>query len=427
MKKKSIILMLCVVAGLYACTSADEVANTKAPPASVKEPVAEMPLTPREDIVLTRGEQAVVTANHVFAFDLLRRVSGDEPESNLLISPLSLSLAMAMLNNGADGATQAEIQQALGGGDLTHEDINGYFRKIVTAMQELDPSVSFESANSIWAAEWFPILETFIEINRTCFDAEARNFSDVAAGIKQINDWCNEKTHGMIPKVLDDGDEGVVYLLNALYFKGPWTLPFDESLTKDAPFAHQNGATSPVPMMRFEGPVQLMYGRTETFELLELPYGNEAFGMTLLLPAEGVSAASVVEGLDAAAWDAALSGMHAAKVEVRLPRFKTDYTRVLNEDLKALGIKSMFEDADFSLLTPEPLTVSIVLQKTAIELKEEGTEAAAVTLIIMVGALLGGGGGPAVIPVVEFNRPFIYFIKEKSTGSIVFSGIIQNL
>jgi serpin B len=220
-----------------------------------------------------------------------------------------------------------------------------------------------------------------------------------------------------------DGGGGVVYLLNALYFKGPWTLPFDESLTKDAPFAHRNGATSPVPMMRFEEPVLLMYGRTETYELLELPYGNEAFGMTLLLPAEGVSAASVVEGLDAAAWDAALSRMYAAKVEVRLPRFKTNYTRVLNEDLKALGIKSMFEDADFSLLSPAPLAVSTVLQKTAIELKEEGTEAAAVTVVIMVGS----SGGPEVIPVVEFNRPFIYFIKEKSTGSIVFSGIIQNL
>jgi serpin B len=308
---------------------------------------------------------------------------------------------------------------------VTREDVNSYFRKIVTAMQELDPTVSFESANSIWAHDNFPILAAFKEMNQTYFDAEARNFSDVTAAIGQINEWCSEKTHGLVPKLLEEGDVAVVYLLNALYFKGYWTISFDKSLTKDVAFANRNGTKPLVPVMSFKKSTALSYLKNETFELVELPYGNEAFGMTLLLPAEGVSAASVIEGLDAQAWEEALSGTHVQEVMIHLPRFEADYTRELSKDLKALGLTSMFkEDAEFPLISPNPLLVSFVKQRATIEVNEAGTEAAAATV---VGMDFGASGIPTVIPVLEFNRPFIYFIKEKSTGSILFSGIIRNL
>jgi serpin B len=426
MKLKLIVLLM--VAGLTACNSEAPLNGaggaTEVPIEPDPTPV-ETALKPREDILLTRAEEAVVTGNNVFAFNLLLQVAGETPDDNLLLSPLSLSLALAMLNNGANGLTQEEIQTALGYGDVTRDEVNGYFRKITDALQELDTYVRFESANSIWIAEGLPVLDAFKEVNRTYFDADVLDFDlfDPAGTVKRINDWCSEKTQGLIPELLDSPDEAVVmYLLNALYFKGNWTFPFDESLTEKAPFYNLNGATASLPTMQQTATLQ--YAGTETFELVELPYGNAAFDMTLLLPAADVSVDAILEKLDAEAWDNALSKLRQASVDIRLPRFKVEYSRKLNEDLKTLGMTSMFgESADFSLISPIDLFVSKVLQKTALEVNEEGAEGAAATVIEMKEML----AEPIQPHVMAFNRPFIYFIKEKSTGSIVFAGIIQNL
>ncbi|MDR2765225.1 MAG: serpin family protein [Tannerella sp.] len=426
MKSKMIVLMMVAGAFWVACNSGeapltDRTTEVPAEP----EPTPAATLKPREDIVLTRAEEAVVAGNNAFAFNLLRQVAGETQADNLLVSPLSLSLALAMLNNGANGQTQEEIQTALGYGDVTREEANGYFRKITDAMQELDTCVRFESANSIWIAKDFPVLDAFKEVNQTYFDADVLDFdlSDPAGTVKRINDWCSEKTHGLIPQLLDAGGEAVMYLVNALYFKGSWTSPFDKSKTKEAPFHNLNGSTANLPTMQ---QIELLkYARTETFELVELPYGNEAFDMTLLLPATDVSAASVLETLDATAWNDVLEKRSWWEIDIRLPRFKVEYKRTLNKDLMTLGMTSMFGDADFSLISPFPLFVSKVLQKTALEVNEEGAEGAAATVIGMIGADLGVE--PVPPPVVAFNRPFIYFIKEKSTGSILFAGIITNL
>jgi serpin B len=428
MKWKNVFLMLCVMMMFCACQSVDdnsppeevEPPQTAVEEEPVEEEEAELILLPREEIVLTSGEQAIAAGNNAFAFDLLRRVSGEEPDNNLMISPLSLSLALAMLNNGAAGTTQEEIQRALGAGDLTREELNGYFRKVVAAMRVLDPEVTFESANAIWAHEAFPVLDAFKKTNRTYFDAEAHNFIDRDAVTGQINDWCSEKTHGMIPILMEGRAIADAYLLNALYFKGRWTTSFDTLLTKEAVFANHNGAKAKASMMRFAEAIPLPYQRCETFRAVELPYGNGTFGMVLLLPAEGVSVVSVIEKLDVPAWEDCLSRMQEQHVWIFLPRFKADYTRSLNEDLKALGMTSMFGNADLSLLSPVPASVSSVLQKTAIDVKESGTEAAAVTAISIVGQSPN-------YPWLEFNRPFIYFIREKTTGVIAFSGIVRNL
>jgi serpin B len=383
-------------------------------------------LKPREDVLLSKAEKEVVAGNSVFAFNLLRQVAGETRNENVMLSPLSLSLALAMLNNGAGGTTQEEIQTALGYGKITRDEANGYFRKITDAMQELDTYVQFESANSIWIADGFPVLDGFKEVNRTYFDADVRGFdlSDPAGTGKRINGWCSEKTHGLIPDILNPTDDCIMYLLNALYFKGDWTFPFDRSQTAKAPFYNPNGSTATLPTMRQTA--RLKYVATETFELVELPYGNSAFDMTLLLPAKNGSVASVLETLDADAWNSALSTPRQELVDIRLPRFKLEYERELIPDLKALGMTAMFNDAlaDFSLISPVPLFVSLVKQKTALEVNEEGAEGAAATA---VGMNMTSVGEPSQPYVLAFNRPFICFIKEKSTGSIIFAGIIQNL
>ncbi|MDR2042621.1 MAG: serpin family protein, partial [Tannerella sp.] len=291
--------------------------------------------------------------------------------------------------------------------------------------QELDTYVRFESANSIWIAEELPVLDAFKEVNQTYFDADVLDFDpdDLAGTVKRINEWCSEKTQGLIPELLDKTDESVMYLLNALYFKGSWSLPFDKSQTGEAPFSNLNGSTATLPTM--QQTVPLKYAKTEMFELVELPYGNAAFGMALLLPATGVSVASLVEELDTAAWNNALSKLSQTSIDIRLPRFKVEYGRTLNEDLKTLGMTSMFsEKADFSLISPSLLSVSKVKQKTALEVNEEGAEGAAAT-VIEIDVIMPSE--PVQPYVLAFDRPFVYFIKEKSTGSIVFAGIIQNL
>ncbi|MDR3267883.1 MAG: serpin family protein [Tannerella sp.] len=427
--KKVFLGMICVLCGLYACksdelTSKDDMEQTVVPPPK-EEATEKAPLIPREDIILTQGEQAVLEGNNAFAFELLKDVfRNEEEEANIFLSPLSATLALAMLNNGAAGETQTQIQTALGYGEQTRDDVNGYFQKMVQAMQKLDASVSFESANALWIADNLPVFPSFKEVNQTYFEAEARNvdFTDPATkGV--INEWIAEKTHDLIPEFLDGLDPYTrMFLVNALYFKGDWTLHFDPENTKDAPFHNANGAATDVKMMDFAEEVDLNYRSKETFELVELPYGNEAFGMLLLLPREDASLASIVEDLE----EADLSGLHLQRLKLRLPRFKIEYTKTLNEDLMALGMTSMFSDyADFSQISSEGLMVSSVLQKTFIEVNEEGTEAAGVTGIVMT--TLAEPALKPVIPVLEFNRPFIYFIKEQSTGSVFFAGVIRNL
>ncbi|MDR3260269.1 MAG: serpin family protein [Tannerella sp.] len=426
--KKVVLCMICVSIGLYACQSEG---------LAIKEDLPEQPsptddvasAKPREDILLTKAEEAVLHGNNVFAFNLLKEVFENEgKESNIFISPLSATLALAMLNNGAVGVTQEQIQTALGYGGQTREDVNSYFRKMVNAMHELDEYVRFESANSIWISNLFPVLSPFKEVNQTYFEAEVRNvdYSDPAT-LGLINGWIAEKTHDLIPDFFSRLDPDTrMALINALYFKGSWTRPFDSENTKDAPFYNANGATQNVAMMDFGKEVRLNYLQEDAFELVELPYGNEAFCMTLLLPRKDVSLASIIENLNAAAWDDCLSKLHLNTVIVRLPRFKIEYTRPLNDDLKALGMTSMFMfgNADFSLISNESSVVSSVSQKTFIEVNEEGTEAAAVTGIIVGTAF---PDLPVQPPVLEFNRPFVYFIKEKSTGSVFFAGVMRNL
>lgn len=418
--------MMVVAILLVACNSGETLLTGETVPVTeVEEPEPAGEMKPREDIVLTAAEKTVVAKNSVFALNLFRQVADEAQDDNLLVSPLSLSLALAMLNNGANGVTQEEIQTVLGYGDVTREEANGYFRKIIDALQELDTYVRFESANSIWIPDENFLLKAFQETNQTYFDAEALTFNplDPEGAVKQINEWCSEKTNGLIPNLLSGEEMAMMYLLNALYFKGSWMFPFDEALTDEAPFYNRNGSTANLPTMQLTASLQ--YAKEETFELVELPYGNAAFDMTLLLPAENASVTSILEELDAVAWDNALAKLHWETIDIRLPRFKVEYSRSLIEDLKALGMTTVFSDADFSLISPTPLVISFVKQKNFLEVNEEGAEGTAATAIGM--EVLLYDDGPEFQPqVVAFNRPFIYFIKEKSTGSIIFFGIIQN-
>lgn len=381
----------------------------------------------REDIKLTSAEEAMAEGNNTFAFALLKNIAGAEKAGDhVFVSPLSAGLAFGMLGNGAAGATFDEIRQAFGFADeISNEDINDYYCKMLTEMKAADPYVTLESANSVWIRNGFPVLDAFVEVNRTKYDAEVRNenFSDPAT-LGLINAWCADKTHGKIDRILDGiSDDAIMYLLNALYFKGIWSRTFDKGQTSDAGFTNEDGTVSSVPMMHQTLP--LNYLKRPLFEMAEAPYGNGAFSMVFLLPAKGATAASVVEGLDASVWNDCLSQLRQHELNLSLPRMSLKYDIKLNDVLQAMGVKSMFDPAkaDFSRINPEhPLYVSLVKQKTTLDINEEGSEASAVTVVGMMYA--SSVGAPATMVL---NRPFLFFIKEKSTGVILFAGYVKKL
>jgi serpin B len=435
MKTKILVLMMVAGACLASCSSEAPTDGTNGLPdlpADTPEKPLEPgePAKPRQDIALTPAEQAIAAGNNAFAFDLLRTAIASDGEDgankNRLLSPLSLTLALTMLDNGAGGVTHDEIRSALGFGDASRDDVNGYFRKMVDALAGADNRVTFESANSLWIADRLTVYDAFKAVNREAFDAETFAFdsNDPADAMKRINKWCAAKTHDLIPRLLDKPYRDIVmYLVNALYFKAGWTHRFDRVRTARSAFHNLDGSTSGPQTMRQT--TNLNYLATDAFEMVELPYGNESFALALLLPAKNTTAATVIDALDAETWNDCLARLRRTPVDIRLPRFKVEYARPLNDDLKALGMTTMFGPAaDFPLISPQPLAVSLVLQKTFITVDEEGSEAAAATVIGMVES----AGEPLPQPVVlAFDRPFVYFIKEKSTGSIIFAGAIENL
>jgi serpin B len=418
------LFLLSALLGLFACQNDPETIKPDPIPVPLPDPVP----VERKNIELTEAEWQLVQKNNLFAFDLLRTVSKNEKkENNILISPLSATLALAMLNNGAGGLTHEEIQSVLGYGDITCDEMNGYFQKMLEAMQKIDPLTTFKSANSIWIEQQFPVLAPFIEVNKGYYAAEIRNedFADPAT-VGLINNWCSDNTEGKIPEIIKNIPPAtVMYLINALYFNATWTVPFDKAQTKDEPFYNLNGNTPSIPTMNNE--LHIYCSRGDDFTLAELRYGNEAFSMVFLLPDEGVSLSSVVEKLDAQTWSSSISQMTLRKIPIKIPRFKIEYKRELNDDLKEIGMQSMFTNADFSLINPtNGLSVSMVLQKTFAEINEEGSEAAAISV---VGMVTSPGFDPPQVEINEFyvNRPFLYFIKEHSTGTIFFTGEMRNM
>ncbi|MDR0538546.1 MAG: serpin family protein [Tannerellaceae bacterium] len=372
-------------------------------------------------------EEEIIQRNNIFAFNLLREVEADDMDKNILLSPFSASLAIGMLNNGAVGKTQTEIQQALGYANISIDELNSLYCKTDSLMTTGDKSVAFETANSIWADIHLPLLPLFKETNSTFFNAEVRNVDmQVPKTADTINQWCAGKTHDRIKKIVEENDirNAAMLLTNALYFKGAWTYRFDEGKTQNKSFHNADRSFSVVPMMQME--LTCSYAEKDNYQAVEIPYGNGTFSMLIVLPDEGVEISSLVRNMNAESWKDLQAELHSAAVNLNMPRFKVEYQRKMNDDLQALGMKAMFSDmtADFSKISSTALSVSLVLQKTFIEVNEEGTEAAAVTSVSMAFSAVNV---PETLRDFIINRPFIYFIKEKKSGIIFFAGAVKML
>jgi serpin B len=313
------------------------------------------------------------------------------------------------------------MAEVLGMADFTEKEINEYYQKMSKALLHIDPLTEIAIANSIWYRDGFPVKQPFIDINKKHFDAEVKSldFSKPDAA-KIINQWCATQTKNRIKEIIKDPipDDLVMYLINALYFKSKWESQFDKANTKQDDFTKANKSTIKVNMM--EQRVSFPYYADEYLQCVELPYGNGAFSMVAMLPADNMNLDQLIGYLDETTWSGILNNLRNRDVMLKLPRFKIECEMELNEPVKNAGMQLIFDKdlAEFANISEIPLFVSIIKQKTFVEVNEEGTEAAAVTVLEMVATSVG----PST-PVQFFaNRPFLYLIKEKSTGAILFIG-----
>lgn len=378
--------------------------------------------TPRHDIPLSTKSNELNAQVQKFSFDLYREVAKAEKEENFCLSPLSASLCLGMIMNGADGNTYAEMQKTLGFEGFTNQQINEYVQMMQTELPKLDGRTIFTNANSLWVKNGYTLLPEFIQTNKTYYDAEVCNEPFDNSTLEKINSWCNKKTNGLIPDIIDEIPGSVIsYLINAIYFKGVWTNEFKKSDTRDKPFYMANGQTIKVPTM-----TQTQSNKSfadEEVMAVELPYGNEAFSMFLFMPAnpDKKNIDDLIAGLDQQTWQRWNEQLHTETTTIYLPRFLVKTEKDLIETLNSLGIHAAFDPsmADFTKMSiTNDLYIGLLKQKTYIELNESGTEAAAVT----IGGMMESSA-PSDDPLeIRFDHPFGYVLKEKSTGAILFAG-----
>jgi serine protease inhibitor len=386
-------------------------------PGSGAQPLDRLPRS------LSVQEQQLIQASNSFAFDILRETMLDQPADNVFLSPLSASLALGMTLNGARGPTQDEMRAVLGYGDASMPAVNEAYRSLMDLLLTLDGSVDMRIANSIWSLEGFPFHQSFYDTVRDYFDASATSLDfSLPTASGTINGWVREKTGGRIESIVPDPIPPLVvmYLINAIYFKADWTHAFDRSATRDGTFTRADGVQRNVKMMNRTGRA-LHYFEPGGVAVVELPYSRGAYAMTLLLPPAGADVDAFVAGLGQEQWDGWLGAMQESELSLGLPRFRLEYETTMNKPLIELGMGRAFGElpgTDFTGLSPlgHGLFISRVLQKTFVDVNEEGTEAAAATAVE-----ISRVSGP---PHVAFDRPFVMAIRERLTGTILFLGRI---
>ncbi|SHJ49279.1 serpin B [Tangfeifania diversioriginum] len=383
---------------------------------------------PPENNIIDLDEKSakLIEADNEFGLEMFQKVREDNDDENIMISPLSISVALAMAYKGADGDTKTEMEKAMKLNGLTTDEINTSYKMLISALQSLDEDVFFEIANAIFYADIMEVKPGFLDVNKTVYEAEIERLDFSSPGaVNTINDWVTEKTNDKITKIielLDPLDRMV--LLNAIYFNGIWTNEFDEEGTHELDFNKPDGTTIKVPMMnKLEN---LDYTANSLFKAIKMPYGNGQYNMVIFLPETGKNSQNVIDELSAASWKKWMDEFEKTdRVDITMPRFKFEFEAGLNDLLKKMGMQKAFipEVADFSKISDVELYISAVKHKSFIDVNETGTEAAAVTSITFTTTSIGNE--PQKVPFFV-NKPFVFAITENNTDAILFIGEVQN-
>lgn len=424
---KPIVSILLALALLTGCDGGGQPAQPSASPsAAPAEPVA---VTAQGTVELAPGQRTAQAerAYAGFALDLLRasRVEGE----NTLLSPLSVTLALGMTSAGAGGDTAEQFAALYDGMD--EGALSGYCLALMEDYAQLGGSTQTNLVNSLWCDPDLTLKDPFILTCRNYFDA-ALFYADLQSQdtVGAVNDWVKEATRGMIPDVVDRfDDQAVLALVNAVYLKNQFAQPFKAPTHAWTMDFHNADGTVSQPQGMSNGEREERYLSHEKGKGVVLPYDDGRLGLLLMLPDEGVSLTDYLAGWDGDTVKTLLDGQETGQVVLTVPKFKTQWSAGLEDALKALGLADAFDPAkaDFTPMgTSEngPLYIGSVIHKTAFELNEKGTEAAAVTAVIM--------DAEAAMPlddliVLRFDRPFVYGVVDLETGAPLFLGTLENL
>ena len=421
MKKNLILFSALTLSGaMVSCASSDDIDLGEA------KQVVNM-LSESEPIQLTQEQQVFANDNNGFTLNFLKTVNeADKSGKSFIYSPLSITYVLGMVNDAAIGQTEQELEQVLGFHQGGIQAVNDYCKKLIDGLPKVDNKVTLNIANALFVNKNRATLKAqYQQDMKQYYDAQAENLDfNSPSTLSTINGWCNDHTNGMIPNILDEIDPATVtYLLNAIYFKADWASKFDQKNTKEETFTTENGKTK-LPLMHQK--VLIKYLKNDIYAAVEMPYGNGYWDMTIMLPEEGKTTDDIINYL-------AKIGLseysYPHEVDLKLPRFETaSDTNTLDIGLigllQKMGINLVF-DSYFAeipnMCENGNVYISMMRQKAKIKVNEEGSEAAAVTI---AGVKFTSSIEPEEYPKATFhaNRPFVYVIREASSGVILFVG-----
>lgn len=427
MKSKVLQASLSLLFILSACSSPsgssnnENVKNTESTSVTSFSTKTNFPPIGDNDVKIN-SDSKIVTANNKFGTKIFSEILKTDKDKNIFISPTSILFALSMTYNGAKGNTKAEFEKALELSGMSTEEINKSANALIRTLVNADSSVKLDIANSLWGKTGVKFNPDFIKTNEDFYKATTNtlDFSSSEAA-KMINSWVSNSTQGKITKIIDGNIDSntLLFLINAIYFKGEWTNKFDKELTKSENFNLIGGTTKKVEMMSLYE--KLPYYKGEKFQALSLPYGKENISMYIFLPDSDSNLDEFNSNLSEENLTTWFKEFSKRDGSLKLPKFKLEYEKSLKDSLKALGLSSAFESPDFSNMFTDSTSASIseVKHKTFVEVNEEGTEAAAVTGVTV--------GATSVMPSNEpynmnCDKPFFYAIRDNNSGTILFMG-----
>lgn len=376
---------------------------------------------PRQEIDLNTLTQAM----EKWQWDLFQQsLVQSQEDGNMAVSPLSVAAALYMTLQGADGDTRAEMEAALELQGINGASLGKSYRQLVEALTQTEDATHLQLANAIfWDQGRIAPHQDFLTYNEEYFEAEQLplDFTRPEA-LTTINQWVDHATEGRIDKILDEiSAEEVMFIINALFFTGDWKYPFPPESTSDQPFTLADGSTTLVPMM-YQDSYGASFVKGEAFDAVDMPFADTSYSMTFVLPPPQVSLNDFIAGFSADDLDDLYASLRTGRIFLHLPRFSMSYKQLLNETLKGMGMELAFDpqQADFSRLGQAPegnLFISKVLHKTFLKIDEKGAEGAAVTSV--------GVGVTSLPPSIRFDRPFLFLIRHKDTGAILFAGKME--
>ncbi|MEO0849153.1 MAG: serpin family protein [Cyanobacteria bacterium J06648_1] len=364
----------------------------------------------------------LVDANNRFGFDLFAQLQPDSASANLVVSPQSIAIALAMLRNGAGAETRQEITSTLKLEQFAPESVDYSYSKLIETLTTADDDLQLAIANSLWANQNVLLADQFVDKTQNFYQGRITNldFGDPAAK-KTINEWVASNTAHKISQIVDQtSPEDVLYLINAIYFKGSWTDKFDPQATVEQPFYAEPDLPRTVAMMSQTG--EYRYYENEQFQAVRLPYGEKSeMGMYIFLPQPDSTLEQFNQELSLDNWQEWLSQMRSQPGNISLPKFNLEYETELQNILSALGMPQVFDptQADFSAMTDSAVAVDTIRHKAVIEVNEEGSEAAGVTSIgVRITSAM-----PQDQPFnMNMDRPFFFAIRDDITETILFMG-----